>query len=234
MTRAIEDRESFVASCFDRQEGRFKLDVAADDYRLSALFDKLAPVRGKRILDLGCGKGRFARRLSQRGAEVYGLDLSSSMIAKASGIPRVKGSARRLPFRAEAFDAVIAVEVFEHLLDLSEAIREARRVLRPGGSILIVDKNLGSIDTQRLGVPKLLLKWVDEFRGRWMYPLGGPVRERWFWPAALRKELARSFDQVAVDYLLHPDEASKWVFRSLPFLRWMTLWTATVSKEATP
>ena len=234
MSSAIEERESYVASCFDSQEGRFKPDVKVDDYRLRALIEKLGPVGGKRILDLGCGKGRFARRLSELGAEVYGLDLSASMIAGASGIARVRGSARRLPFRSETFDAVIAVEVFEHLIDVSEAIGEARRVLRPGGTLLVVDKNLAPVNSARLGVPNLALKWLDEFRGRWMYPLGGPVRERWFWPWALRRELSTAFDRVGIDHLIRPEEASRRLFQTIPSLRLMTLWSATAAAEAQP
>lgn len=234
MSLAVEECESYVASCFDAQESRFKREVPLDDYRLTAILAKLAPLPGKRILDLGCGKGRFARRLSDLGAEVIGLDLSAAMMAGASGIARVQGSARHLPFRDASFDAVIAVEVFEHLAEISEPIQEARRVLRPGGSLLIVDKNHASLNSARLGVPNLLLKWVDEYRGLWMYPLGGPVRERWFWPPALRRELARSFDHVAVDHLLDPSEAPRWIFREFPALRRMTLWTATVSKEVSP
>ena len=233
-TIAAEARETYIASRFDALERRFKPEVPADDYRLGAILAKLAPLPGKRILDLGCGKGRFARRLADLGAEVIGLDLSASMMAAASGIARVQGSARHLPFRDATFDAVIAVEVFEHLIVTTPPIQEARRVIRPGGSLLIVDKNLASLNSARLGVPNLLLKWVDEYRGRWMYPLGGPVRERWFWPPALRRELARAFDHVAVDYLLDPSEAPRRIFREFPALRRMTLWSATVSKGVSP
>ena len=72
---------------------------------------------GRRVLDLGCGKGRFATRLAESGAEVVGIDLSAAMLAEAKGLARVRGSARRLPFASATFDAVVAVEVFEHLAD---------------------------------------------------------------------------------------------------------------------
>ena len=54
---------------------------------------------GLTILDLGCGKGRFARALQAEGAEVTGLDLRRRCSPKRSGVDRVRGSARRLPFR---------------------------------------------------------------------------------------------------------------------------------------
>ena len=52
---------------------------------------------GKRILDLGCGKGRFAGPSVARAPKVVGLDLSAAMLAEATGLPRVRATARRLP-----------------------------------------------------------------------------------------------------------------------------------------
>jgi 2-polyprenyl-6-hydroxyphenyl methylase/3-demethylubiquinone-9 3-methyltransferase len=221
--------EAEVAGRFDALRGRFKGAVAADDVRLRALRVGLEPLPGRRVLDLGCGKGRFARRLAEAGAEVVGLDLSAAMLAEATGVGRVRGSARRLPFAAATFDAVVAVEVFEHLAAVEPALAEARRVLRPGGVLAIVDKNAGALDAARPWLPKLLVKWIDERRGRWMYPAGGPVRERWFWPGRLRRALERRFVDVRVAYLLSPAEAGCRLFRHVPRARLMVLWTARVA-----
>ena len=92
----------------------------------------LGPLRGRRVLDLGCGKGRFAAALARAGAEVIGLDRSAAMLAgaAAAGYDRVRGSARRLPLATAAFDAAIAVEVFEHLH--RAAIDEVLRRAPPG------------------------------------------------------------------------------------------------------
>src|SRR5262249_37374499 len=107
-----------------------------------------APLTGRRVLDLGCGKGRFARALARDGAWVVGLDRSAAMLAAraASGLERVKGSARRLPLASAAFDAVVAVEVFEHIprAAADEVRAEPPRVRRPGGTLAIIDKNAGS------------------------------------------------------------------------------------------
>ena len=98
-----------------------------------AILDASGPVDGLRILDLGCGKGRFSRALAARGARVVGLDLSPGMLAEAGGIHRVHATARRLPFGPRCFDGIIAVEMFEHLDVRSRdaVLLEARRVLRP-------------------------------------------------------------------------------------------------------
>ncbi len=65
----IADYEAAVAARFDALHGRFKPEVAQDDPRLLGIVASLRPLAGQRILDLGCGKGRFARALGDRGAQ---------------------------------------------------------------------------------------------------------------------------------------------------------------------
>jgi ubiquinone/menaquinone biosynthesis C-methylase UbiE len=223
---AVRAHESEVGARFDLLHARFKREVGAGDARLRALRSCLQPLEGRRVLDLGCGKGRFAARLEEEGARVVGIDLSAAMLAEGGGLDRVRASARRLPFADRAFDAVVAVEVFEHLAAIDRVLGEVRRVLRPGGVLAVVDKNAGSWNTRRPWLPNLALKWLDQRRGRWMYPHRGPVRERWFWPGAFAARLARSFEDVRVEHLLSPDEAGVALFLQLPGARLLTLWTA--------
>jgi SAM-dependent methyltransferase len=237
MTRPYEGtrrHEAEVGARFDLLHARFKREVPAEDVRLRAILEALGPVEGRRVLDLGCGKGRFASRLEEAGARVVGLDLSAAMLAGCAGLDRVRASARRLPFPRGAFDAVVAVEVFEHLAGVDDALGEARRVLRPGGVLAVVDKNAGSWNAQRPWLPNLAVKWIDEKRGRWMYPSGGPVRERWFWPGAFRARLARTFGEVRVEHLLSPAEGGIGLFRHLPSARLLTLWTARAPGDDRP
>jgi 2-polyprenyl-6-hydroxyphenyl methylase/3-demethylubiquinone-9 3-methyltransferase len=223
----VRAHEAYVSSRFDSLQSRFKHEVAGDDFRLRALLERLQPLSGRRVLDLGCGKGRFASKLKARGAVVVGIDLSALMLAEAArGIDRVRASARRLPFPGEVFDAIIAVEVFEHLAGIDEVLSEVARVLRPGGVLAVVDKNAGSWNALRPWAPNLAVKWLDERRGRWMYPAGSPVRECWFWPRAFHKRLAGRFVDLDIDYLLSPEEANSPLFRLVPGARLMTLWTA--------
>jgi 2-polyprenyl-6-hydroxyphenyl methylase/3-demethylubiquinone-9 3-methyltransferase len=218
--------EAEVSSRFDQLRARFKREVGESDVRLDALRRVLGPLPGRRVLDLGCGKGRFGRRLRADGADVVGVDLSAGMLAEATGLDRVRASARRLPFADRSFDAVAAVEVFQHLARVDEVLGEVARVLRPGGTLAVVDRNALALDPRRPWLPGLAVKWLDERRGRWMYPAGGPVRERWFGPELFRRRLARSLVEVRVEYLLSPDEAATLVFRRLPGVRRMILWTA--------
>jgi 2-polyprenyl-6-hydroxyphenyl methylase/3-demethylubiquinone-9 3-methyltransferase len=229
-TLAPHEYEAQVAARFDLLQGRFKTVVGRDDVRLEAIRSCLGPVHTRRILDLGCGKGRFAAPLADEGATVIGLDRSAAMLAgtSRSGLPRVRGSARRLPFATGTFDAVIAVEVFEHLTAIDRVLLEVRRVLRPGGIVAIVDKNAGSWNARRPWLPNLALKWLDQRRGLWMYPSGSPVRERWFWPRAFRKRLMSLFGDVHLRYLLSPAEAAHPLFRHVPEARLLALWSARV------
>lgn len=224
----ISAHEAEVTFRFDALHWRFKSTVEPEDYRLQGVLDAIGPVKGLRVLDLGCGKGRFARALQARGAEVAGIDVSTAMLAEADGIERVRGSVRSLPFRSESFDAVVAVEVFEHLEPSTweATIAEARRVLAPGGTLAVVDKSLASFNAQRPWMPSAVVKMIDERRGRWMYPCDGPARERWFWPSRLRKELLKAFDDVRVVHLLSPAEGRRMLFRRVPAARLMALWVA--------
>jgi 2-polyprenyl-6-hydroxyphenyl methylase/3-demethylubiquinone-9 3-methyltransferase len=225
---APDEHEAEVAARFDLLHHRFKAGVGREDVRLDAVRACLGRVDGRRVLDLGCGKGRFAAPLAAAGAEVVGLDRSAAMLAGGAGLDRVRGSARRLPFAGGTFDAAVAIEVFEHLAAVDEVLLELRRVLRPGGIVAIVDKNAGSWNARRPWLPNLAIKWIDERRGLWMYPRGGPVRERWFWPRAFADRIRRVFGEVRVSHLLSPGEADHPLFRRVPGSRLLTLWSARV------
>jgi 2-polyprenyl-6-hydroxyphenyl methylase/3-demethylubiquinone-9 3-methyltransferase len=224
----IAKHEAVVASRFDALQGRFKSELASNDYRLRGIVDALGPLAGRRVLDLGCGKGRFARALARRGARVVGLDLSAAMLAEADDLDRVRASARRLPFGSANFDGVIAIEVFEHLASASidEVCREVRRVLRPGGTFVIVDKNAWSLNTRRPWLPSVVVKWIDQRRGLWMYSHRDSVRERWFRPAAMRRRLRTWFRSIHVEFLISPAELGRFPFENLPGSRLFVLWAA--------
>jgi SAM-dependent methyltransferase len=224
----IAEHEAVVASRFDALHGRFKRVLEADDPRLRGVVDSLSPLPGRRILDLGCGKGRFAKMLCQQGASVVGLDLSPAMLDEATGIERVRASARRLPFGPASFDGVVAVEVFEHLArpSLDVVLGEIRRVLKPGGTLVIVDKNVWSWNARRPWLPGAAVKWIDERRGLWMYSHHDNVREHWFRAGELQRRLARWFQAVRVEYLLSPAERGRFPFQQLPGTRLFVLWAA--------
>ncbi|WP_332255726.1 class I SAM-dependent methyltransferase [Thiosulfatihalobacter marinus] len=107
--------------------------------------DRIGPVRGVRILDVGCGDGVLATRLAQDGARVAGLDTSADMIAaarrraEAAGveIDLVEGDAGGLPFPAGHYDCVVSVATLCFVDDPRSTIREMTRVLKPGGRLFL-------------------------------------------------------------------------------------------------
>src|SRR5258708_26448093 len=96
---------------------------------------RLAPSAGERILDLSCGPGRALERLTAAGAIAVGLDASPQMIVAAKEAGRheamVSGHTR-VPVRGGSFDALLNTNAFHHYPEPLAALREMRRVLRPG------------------------------------------------------------------------------------------------------
>ena len=107
-------------------------------------FDRHIDWAGKTVLDLGCAGGFMAEALAQKGAVVTGIDPAAEAIkaarthARQSGLNVAYdvGVGERLPYADEAFDAVVCVDVLEHVEDLAQVIREIARVLTPGGVFL--------------------------------------------------------------------------------------------------
>jgi SAM-dependent methyltransferase len=103
-----------------------------------------------RILDVGCGDGTCTRLTADLavGHSVIGLDWAAAPLAKARnrGLTLVRGSlgGSGLPFAAESVDVVILSEVIEHLVDTDAALAELRRVLRPGGHLILSTPNLAA------------------------------------------------------------------------------------------
>jgi len=101
--------------------------------------------RGCRILDVGCGTGRWARRYKEFGLQVTGVDASPAMlqVAREQGttVPLIVGEARCLPIASEIFDCVSDITVVQHIShpDQARAVREMMRVLKPGGSLILME-----------------------------------------------------------------------------------------------
>ena len=95
----------------------------------------LGDVRGKRVLELGCGSAPCTAWLHNRGAHALGLDISHGMLSRApSGIPLVQADALVLPFADNSFDVVFsAFGALPFIGNLDAALADAARVLRPAG-----------------------------------------------------------------------------------------------------
>lgn len=111
--------------------------------RVDAVINLLGAKPGERVLEIGCGDGLVTLAAAKTGAEVWGVDPSKPSVeaarnkAKELGVNAhfEVGSAYALPFKDGEFDRAIMTEVLEHLEDPQRGLREARRVLKPGGVI---------------------------------------------------------------------------------------------------
>src|SRR4051812_22521173 len=116
-----------------------------------AIREALALRPGEQVLDIGSGPGLLAAEMAEEvGAEggVHGIDPSDSMLAiarrRGNPVDYRAGDALALPFRDEQFDVAVSTQVYEYVEDIEGALAEARRVLRPGGRLLVLDTDWDS------------------------------------------------------------------------------------------
>jgi SAM-dependent methyltransferase len=111
---------------------------ALEEEVLRALFGE---VRGRAVLEVGCGDGTRAAALAAAGARVVSLDRSAAMAAAARsrGAAVVRGEAGSLPVAPGSFDLVLCVNVLAFVLDPAPAVSQMARALRPGGRLVLAD-----------------------------------------------------------------------------------------------
>ncbi|MEA2289844.1 MAG: hypothetical protein QOD55_1841 [Solirubrobacteraceae bacterium] len=123
------------AGGYERLTGRITARVA------DALLDAAAVGPRTRVLDVGCGPGHLSAAAAARGARPTGVDLAEGMVARACrnhpALDFLQADAEALPFAATAFDAAVAAFVVNHLPRPERAAAELRRVLRPGGRLVV-------------------------------------------------------------------------------------------------
>ena len=140
MTREIIEHFNQAAA----DEEHFPSTIDPRIYHVQLILDYFGDLAGKRVIDVGCGKGRFAHVLLGRHprARICGFDLAEAMLRFVGpAIAPCAGSMTALPFAAASFDCAYATESLEHAVDIEMAIAEICRVVKPRGRIVIIDKN---------------------------------------------------------------------------------------------
>ncbi|MFV2057439.1 MAG: class I SAM-dependent methyltransferase [Thiohalomonadales bacterium] len=166
--------------------------------------------RDRDVIDIGCGEGTNARFLQDKGAEVIGVDASEELIEQ--GLKRYPelagkmhvGNALSLDFEDNAFDLATLIGVLHHIYsrdDQLKAIREALRVVKPGGTVLIRESNLIN--------PLFRLFW------NYIFPLTAKIDrfggENWIPAKYLASVFGDQVDSVRF-FTFIPSFTPKWMF----------------------
>jgi len=136
------------------------------------------------ILDLGCGSGPVTTILRRHGRRAVALDCSLDMLRFANermvhqgvaGGGLVQGDGERLPFPPSTFDAVVCLGVISYVEDFRGVLREARRVLKPDGRLVVSSRNGVRAFYDPVEPAKAAIRWVRHRRNGHRPPIGRPL-----------------------------------------------------------
>jgi len=140
LNQLFDEKASSYDSWYETDAGR-----VVDRIEREALYSYMEPRAGMKVLDVGCGTGIYALDLAGKGLDITGVDISVPMLEQArakaaeTGLEAsfLEADACKLPFNDDSFDAVLSVTALEFVPDLAAALREAFRVLKTGGRLVV-------------------------------------------------------------------------------------------------
>lgn len=151
---------------------------------------------GSVVLEMGCNSGGLSVLLMRKGCLVYGVDVAPAMVARAytKGVRAHIAPAEDVPYPAGNFDAVVASELLEHVHEPGDILKEAARVLKPGGTLVGTVPHENSYNTRRMP--------IEEHH----------YHARIYDEESLRRDVAKYLDDVRIrpiPFLVPPKELPK-------------------------
>jgi ubiquinone/menaquinone biosynthesis C-methylase UbiE len=203
--------------------------------RLALIERHAGPLAKRRVLDCGCGAGEYVRALALRGADAFGVEFDEDKLAAAHDpdlAARLSaGDLEALAFPDRSFDLALLNEVLEHVPDDRAALAELRRVLRPGGRLIVLSPTrLYPFEThgvflrgsgRRLPHTLPFVPWIPLTLGRRLFDYWA----RNYWPWELRRMVERAgFRVLATGAVWQTFEnisghQPRWLAALLPLLR---------------
>lgn len=138
---------------FNAHSSSFLDNISRDDGRYICIKNEISSDKNLRILDVGCGKGRYLKNLIEDVPQnnYYAADISEKVMSQITGIPKAFGTLTCIPYPNDYFDIVYSCETLEHAVDINSAVRELARVTKPDGKIIIIDKNEEKLGVLEIG-----------------------------------------------------------------------------------
>jgi 2-polyprenyl-6-hydroxyphenyl methylase / 3-demethylubiquinone-9 3-methyltransferase len=229
MSRTSSAPEGGVVSAYDRWHRNFDgSDDPIDTPWHAMAIPHLPTLAGRRVLEIGCGRGGFSRLLAQRGADLTAADFSPAAVEVARRLlepyhhaEAVVSDIEAIPCERETFDVVVSLDTIEHVPHPSRAVAELVRVLRPGGKLVLTTNNYFGL----IGVWRVAM----ELAGRRFTEFGQPINQPlMFFPGArLLRSLGCEVDHIdgaghylrvpryqmgylRLDFLERPHALTKW------------------------
>lgn len=154
---------------FEEQAPQFKNTLKVTDGRYMLIEEAVREIcegaagTCPKIADIGCGKGAYLKNLLEREprAAYVGVDLSETVMGYIGleEIESKQGSLTNIPYADNSFDLTYTCEALEHAIDIERAIVELARVTKPGGIVIVIDKNKDALGRMEIGEWE---QWFDE------------------------------------------------------------------------
>ena len=204
-----------MAHQYDQSRGEYPTELVHQGLRI-VYGDQYDALKGKKILDAGAGTGQISYAYLTLGADVTGIDISPAMLEIAKkrceefpDYTALVGDLTKLPFEDNSFDFITSRWVMEFIPDWPKAIRELKRVLKPGGTLLLIQTH-----NMLRTTPRTMFEQIARKRGA---PVGFPgATHRLLW-AYLHSQGAVVEDYMPEELFWEremPVERTLWEFHS--------------------